>query len=430
MTHEMEDLSRESRVNNNHVIPEIRVFSPSRNVDDAGLSFKRSEPMIPWKKTFDMRMVNLANFPSSSSNRVHHRSNLVSRAKSNVTTSSAKSLNLLRASLQKSLNQDLDAVMQKYLKSFFRPAAENIKKNSGDQSVSEYHLQAVCRTVLDEAKKMYFTPGGSPSRSDARSSSPFKDLNRNCSTPTNHLSVHHDCSDTESNATSSLDKNRKRGRCTNNSNGGNLFLSDNESEDLNDKKSKKRKKTGLEGRSSSMSKSRSSGDGVDRSGHRWDPERLTVDTKFVLGSKANKSLGFGQTRGRLYTKHPDLFRYIGDMEDRQWLSERGLMPPAGGRAYLLIKEDIEDLIQSHEYIGQPGVNAGDMGDGFLVPQFMLEKMKVIMSSMQSKNVKSASPTLSNHSAETTATETPSRPQSRSNEVSLEDVKPSFSPIMA
>lgn len=51
------------------------------------------------------------------------------------------------------------------------------------------------------------------------------------------------------------------------------------------------------------------GDGVQRIGHRWNPTRLSTSTKFVLGSKANKALGFAMTRGRLYTKHADLFRY-------------------------------------------------------------------------------------------------------------------------
>lgn len=127
-----------------------------------------------------------------------------------------------------------------------------------------------------------------------------------------------------------------------------------------------------------------SNDQIVRTGPRWDPDRLTLDTKFVLGSKANKALGFGMTRGRLYTKHADLFRYIGDQEDKQWLSERGLMPPAGGRAYLLIKEDIEDLIQTDEYKGVSGVNAKDMGAGFGVPELIINKMKRLMDGMRTK----------------------------------------------
>lgn len=385
-----------------------------------------------------MRMVNLRNFPvTSSAYRLLNRStassssnNAISRVKSSVTTSSPKALNLLRQSLQKSLNQDLDAVMQKYLEDFFRPAVENIKKNNGETSVSEYHLQAVCRQFLDEAKKMYFlghnghNHTGQGTREDDKNHQSLKhDQGRRRSSSPSSLTVNHlaDVSDTESNPGQEGKGSRKRGRFTNNSN----FMSDNESDDRDlDRKISKRRKnnktptTGLEGRTSSMSKSRNSGDGVDRSGYRWDPERLTTSTKFVLGSKANKSLGFGLTRGRLYTKHPELFRYIGDMEDRTWLSERGLMPPAGGRAYLIIKEDIEQLIESDEYVNAPGVNADDMGQGFVVPQFMIDKMKSIMSNMRSKSglsdnkdkQQSSPASFGTHSPEAPAS-VPSRPAS-------------------
>ena len=57
-----------------------------------------------------------------------------------------------------------------------------------------------------------------------------------------------------------------------------------------------------------------SGRPVRREGPKWDPGRLTEDTLFILGSRANKALGYGQTRGRLYIKHPELFKY----ERRIW----------------------------------------------------------------------------------------------------------------
>lgn len=60
-------------------------------------------------------------------------------------------------------------------------------------------------------------------------------------------------------------------------------------------------------------------------------------------------MGFGQTRGRLYTKHPDLLKYSGDTEDKEWLSRHNLMPPTGGIAYLLLLEDVKELAESDEY---------------------------------------------------------------------------------
>ena len=51
-----------------------------------------------------------------------------------------------------------------------------------------------------------------------------------------------------------------------------------------------------------------SGKPVRRDGPKWDSSRLTEETLFILGSRANKALGYGQTRGRLYIKHPELFK--------------------------------------------------------------------------------------------------------------------------
>jgi len=382
-------------------IPEIRIFSPSRHreisktaidVNGASLSStstSTSKPaaMIPWNKTHDMRMVNLANFPLTCSAYRNCNSSkgntLVSRSKASVTASSTKALNLLRISLQKSLNKELDAVLQKYLDTFFKPAVDNIRKNNGDNSISEYHLQAVCRQALDEAKKMYFVGNQLETASVGTRSSP----QRFSPHLMNLMDVN---SDTESNP----ELKRRRGRITNNS--SNCLFSDNES-DFEGRENRKRKANGVKklktnGRSTPLN-------GIDKSGHRWDPDRLNTNVKFVLGSKANKSLGFGLTRGRLYTKHPEIFRYIGDMEDRQWLSERGLMPPAGGRAYLIIKEDIEYLMSTDEYRGASGVNPLDMGEGFLVPQFMIEKMKVIMESSRTGKKACSRPSSRNNQIE-------------------------------
>ena len=42
-------------------------------------------------------------------------------------------------------------------------------------------------------------------------------------------------------------------------------------------------------------------------------------------------------------------QYIGDQDDKQWLSENGYMPSTGGKAYLLILTDISDIAETDEY---------------------------------------------------------------------------------
>ena len=117
-----------------------------------------------------------------------------------------------------------------------------------------------------------------------------------------------------------------------------------------------------------------SGRPVRREGPKWEPERLEKDTLFILGSRANKALGFGQTRGRLYIKHPELFKYSGDQTDKEWLAKANLMATTGGKAYLMVLSDILQLAQSPEYSSHPKQQPEELV-GFTVPPWMLDKMK-------------------------------------------------------
>lgn len=85
--------------------------------------------------------------------------NIVDRR--NCVKSTAKSLNTLRQLLQSSINEEIDGVMQKYIKKYLEPAAENIEFNQRTGVVPtngmppKQHIKALCRQILDEAKKMY-----------------------------------------------------------------------------------------------------------------------------------------------------------------------------------------------------------------------------------------------------------------------------------
>jgi len=113
---------------------------------------------------------------------------------------------------------------------------------------------------------------------------------------------------------------------------------------------------------------------VRREGGKWEAGRLATDTLFILGSRANKALGFGQTRGRLYIKHPELFKYSGDQTDKEWLAKASLMATTGGKAYLMVLDDILELAESPEYASHPKQQPGELV-GFTVPEWMIEKMK-------------------------------------------------------
>lgn len=355
--------------------------------------------VISWDNTFHMRNMNLQNFGTNTiTNRSSYRSQALSlhRQRMGGITSSAKSLNILRQTLQHSINKEINEVIQKYLDRFFRPAVDNIRNNNGPNSVSEQHIQAVCRQILEEAKKMYFAAVLTRSNSPANASGPTDENSDNENNiphprPVGRPKRVKPDSDSDSEASSlhTLKPNvgRKKGP--------------KHSSAAHSGHSGRWTPTALKNQSSVKVNQTEASKRVKRDAEKWDPNRLTADTRFVLGSKANKALGFGATRGRLYTKHADLFRYIGDQEDKQWLHDNHLMPPAGGRAYLLIREDILDLIESEEYKNAPGVNANDMGDGFTVPESMINKMKAMMDAMRNSDM--ARKKLENKSRTLTAT---------------------------
>ena len=121
----------------------------------------------------------------------------------------------------------------------------------------------------------------------------------------------------------------------------------------------------------------------------WSLSRINSDTLFTLGSRANKALGLGTTRGRLYIKHPEIFKYPADQADKQWLSENGHMQGVGGRVYLVFTEDLFDLAESREYKNMPGVNPA-LISGFKLPTHIQNKARQYMSTMVQYIKKAAS----------------------------------------
>lgn len=102
-----------------------------------------------------------------------------------------------------------------------------------------------------------------------------------------------------------------------------------------------------------------------------------MNTHFIMGARANKVLGYGQTRGRLYVRHPELVRYSGDQEDKEWLASKNLMPPSGGKAYLMILEDIQELTQADEYKNSPNLQLKEL-IGFEAPPFLVNKIRAFI----------------------------------------------------
>ncbi|CAH8834470.1 unnamed protein product [Trichobilharzia szidati] len=109
-------------------------------------------------------------------------------------------------------------------------------------------------------------------------------------------------------------------------------------------------------------------------------QKFTLDqnTSFALGSTANSWLGMGTARGRIYSKHPELFRYACDNEDKAWLVQTGVIVSHGVKAYLV---HAEQVYQIAEQINSHITKTSSTGRGteklktFKLPQKILQKVR-------------------------------------------------------
>ncbi|XP_074502919.1 deoxynucleotidyltransferase terminal-interacting protein 1-like isoform X1 [Sebastes fasciatus] len=243
------------------------------------------------------------------------------------------SMDLLRAVLQPSFNDDIMAVFKKYNK-YFEKAAENVKVNVGDDVQTDLLIREACRNILENAKQLF----------------PEVEAKRAGSEAAIKRSRPADEDYTQRGSPVPKKRRTRPGAAANSSDRPHTF----------------------------STQVKPKAEPIKREGPKWDPARLNESSTFVLGSRANKALGMGGTRGRIYIKHADLFKYAADTKDKQWLAERHHMRATGGKmAYLLIEEDIQDLSRSDEYKDSPDVKMDELKP-FSVPLWMVEKMQRAM----------------------------------------------------
>ncbi|XP_047988631.1 uncharacterized protein LOC125228199 isoform X2 [Leguminivora glycinivorella] len=251
--------------------------------------------------------------------------------------SANKSLDMLRQTIQSAVTREIDQVIKKYLEKFFVPAVNNIRLNLGDESVSEDQVRAICRAMLDATRLLYTTPSkptpSSSENSDDSNSAESK-IKTNLQSPS-----HTKRKESESD----FDACFKRRKI-------------------------KQEETSDSGSSSPLPLS------TYRDPEKWNPNRLTQETLFIMGSHAHKVLGLGNCRGRLYTRHAGLLRYPADSSDKEWIASHNLVNAVGGKTYIMVLEDIEELANSETYRHNSLPMLGEL-TGFKVPPFMLRKIK-------------------------------------------------------
>lgn len=252
------------------------------------------------------------------------------------------SMDLLRTVLQPSFNEDILGVFRKYMK-FFEKAASNVKENIGEEVQTDQLIKEACRNCLEHAKRL------------------FPEVEKTANRPGVELPVKRarQMEDDSSQRGSPVPKKRK-GRPP-----GPAIPYDRPAQFSTPAKPK-------------------ASEAIKREGPKWDPSRLNEKSTFVLGSRANKALGMGGTRGRIYIKHADLFKYAADAQDKHWLAEKQHMKATGGKmAYLLIEEDVQDLAISEDYKDCPDLKMDELKP-FVVPIWMIEKMQKAMEAQRSE----------------------------------------------
>ncbi|OTF69043.1 hypothetical protein BLA29_003930, partial [Euroglyphus maynei] len=309
---------------------------------------------------FNMRYVSLENFPPND-RKCSSRVAAINRFREEYPINCPfKSINLLRQLLQAKINQEIHDILQKYRQTFLEPVFNNVRQNlRNNELVNDLNMNAFMHQVLDEAKKMFPLDDNDNMLARLRQ----QEHDEDCEKQSNH-------SNNQQISTVPNSSGRPRGRpklnrtvlktkskrkrktfiSTSNAN-QNLAIANNDAANM---------ATLTNSTLKNGNKNKLIGDNENK----WDPSRLSTKTLFVLGSKANKALGFAAARGRLYSKHSNLFRYIGDHEDKEWLHRNQLMPTTGGKAYLLVRDDIIELLNSDEYRETPGVDVDEMGEGF------------------------------------------------------------------
>ncbi|XP_068629753.1 uncharacterized protein [Battus philenor] len=249
--------------------------------------------------------------------------------------SANKSLDMLRQTIQSAVTREIDQVIKKYLEKFFVPAVNNIRLNLGDESVSEDQVRAVCRAMLDATRLLYTTP-----TRPATSSNEICEIDPSVDSRFSKQTLQN------------LPQSKRK-----------------ETETDHDIKCKKIKQEQISEQATSpvpMS--------ALRDPEKWNPARLNQDTLFIMGSHAHKVLGLGNCRGRLYTRHSGLPRYPADTADKEWIANHNLVNAVGGKTYIMVLEDIEELANSDAYKHNSLPMLGEL-TGFKVPPFMLRKIK-------------------------------------------------------
>ncbi|XP_037045884.1 deoxynucleotidyltransferase terminal-interacting protein 1 [Bradysia coprophila] len=260
-----------------------------------------------------------------------------------------RSMEMMRINIQDEFDREINAIVKKYIDTFFKPALKNVKENLGENSVSVDCLQKMSCSLLENAKIQYYSQslaqtsikiksenvdiGGQSIQHQLLSMKPSEPVKRKLP------EVHHQQRDNQ--------------------------------ENIAEKKVAVQPSMQLKpvGRTKQVY---------------WNVSTLNTETIFVLDFKANRAFGFAPElhKDRLASKHPELIRYLPDNQDKDWMIQQKILSPANKniRFLMLVYDEVIKISQSEEYRNKPQVKINDL-EGFKVPDFILQKMKIFFTEL-------------------------------------------------
>uniref|UniRef100_A0A1I8A6B5 DNTTIP1_dimer domain-containing protein n=1 Tax=Steinernema glaseri TaxID=37863 RepID=A0A1I8A6B5_9BILA len=304
----------------------------------------------------------LASLNDTTSAKMNSLRQTIRRNQMDQADTTRKSLDVMRQVFQADINDEIKQVLDRHMRTTFSPAFENLKRHRLD--VSENDMNELCRSILDGAK-LCFQPIPQP-KNDENS---FMD----CDSLTPPMKEHGNKFDDGSRRIYESDGGDSDASCM--SQTSSLVAQSPHGAGSGMKKRGRPRKTDVDcGRSGSPILSGISPISLDQ-GAKWDPERIGVNTRYILGSKVNKILGLGH-RGHVYSKYPLIFRYVADDEDKAWLFDRNLTTRVNGKVLVMVLDDVQEIAQVENL---PGSTLNDLQRcSFLAHELMVRKMKGFM----------------------------------------------------
>jgi hypothetical protein len=269
-----------------------------------------------------------------SSAKVNSLRQATKRNRMDMPNDTTKTLDILRLVFQDEMTEEIKQIIDRHLRTSFAPAFENLRRNGLE--VTDAHMNTLCIGILDGAKDAFLPStqlkhpklcisSGSLVKACVPEVVPLMDTRRV-----------YESDDNESDGSMVSSQGSFVGGPFS---GSNSFGSPNRPK----KRGRPRKVDIDTGRC---------GTPVMNGVHpvspldaaKWNPERITHETRFILGSKVNKLLSLGH-RGHIFLKYPRMLRYVGDDDDKAWLFDKNISTRMSGKVFFLTLEDVIELAQ-------------------------------------------------------------------------------------